>query len=346
MQNTSNDNNVNTNKPLEIDYGLCKVASLNLLNYACPPACYYQLEENYSALEWQQKSDWLDSLLKQIKPDIIAFQEVFTANSLKELTCENGLPHFATIEDATPCKDSEFVLIKPVVAVASHFPILKLETVVIDPKLLTHLKLPLDFEFSRKPLKAHINIPHMGTIRLYIVHLKSKRHTNMVNYTQEIQPDNETYQYKVKSSIGKSHSKMQRCLEGLFVYHDLILEQAKHPLPTLIMGDFNDSLHDTDLEFLINNDKAENLDRTLDLYDARELSCEDIKRSPTLYFEGEGKVIDYILVSNELNTNNKDAVIKELKFETLDKHIKPEHNICHKNTSDHACIYIEFSFPI
>jgi endonuclease/exonuclease/phosphatase family metal-dependent hydrolase len=220
-----------------------KIATLNLLNYACPPFSYYQLDENYSASQWQTKNAWLKQTLLNMSADIIAFQEVFSFDALSEFTASLGYQYICKVDDATKSKNCEFTYIAPVVALASKYPISQVEAVSPDIVLLKHLGLPEDFTFSRKPIKAIIVLPYLGDVRLYVLHLKSKRATNLTDLANNKIPDNDLYGAALTDTVGRFVSQEQRCLEGMLIFHDALYEQANNPLPSIILGDFNDELH-------------------------------------------------------------------------------------------------------
>ena len=128
---------------------------------------YYQLDENYTAEQWEQKNNWLKQLITQMSSDVIAFQEVFSFDSLTNLTSNLGYPYICKVDEPLMKKDCEFTFITPVVALASKYPISQVQAVSPDTALLKHLGLPVDFSFSRKPIRALIELPKVGFIRIY-----------------------------------------------------------------------------------------------------------------------------------------------------------------------------------
>lgn len=322
-----------------------KIATLNLLNYACPPYSYYQLDENYSATQWQAKNAWLKAQLLHISADVIAFQEVFSFDALTEFTASLGYQHICKVDDATKAKNCEFTYIAPVVALASKYPIIQVEAVSPDITLLKHLGLPEDFSFSRKPIKALIKLPNLGCIRIYVLHLKSKRATNLTDFANNKIPENDFYGEALTDTVGRFVSQEQRCLEGMLIFHDALHEQANNPLPSIILGDFNDELHTSALSVIFDSSEDNPKTTHLNFNDAFDISSNpDTSEKPfTLFYEGNGKVLDYILVSNEFNPAIKDSKINKLSYYTLNQHIQTTPLDKHKTNSDHAFIYIQFS---
>lgn len=320
------------------------IATLNLLNYACPPFSFYQLNENYTASQWQDKNIWLKHQISQISADIIAFQEVFSFDALSKLTSEMGYPYICKVDDAHFTKNCEFTYSAPIVALCAKYPIKNIQAVLPDPQFLKHLGLPEDFSFSRKPIKAIIELPDYSDLRIYVVHLKSKRATNLDAFAHIKRPNDNTYSETLTDTIGSFISQQQRCLEGMLVFHDALYEQASSPLPSVILGDFNDELHTSALSVIFDNGNAAKHNNALNFIDAFEISNNKQSHKPfTLFYDGKGKVLDYILISNELNPHNVKSKVNALNFFTLDKHLSPDYANTDISISDHASIYIQFS---
>jgi endonuclease/exonuclease/phosphatase family metal-dependent hydrolase len=149
-----------------------RVATLNLLNFAAPPLACYEWDNIYTEAQWQQKTNWLKNLLQQQQPDVLALQEVFSVDALQQLLSPLGYHWFATVE--TPVLVDDHVFTKPVVAIASRYPILSTETIPASPAALQQLGLA-SFQFSRCPLLVQIQTPQFGPLFVATVHLKSRR---------------------------------------------------------------------------------------------------------------------------------------------------------------------------
>jgi len=322
-----------------------KIATLNLLNYASPPYSYYQLDENYNAAQWQTKNMWLKEQLTKMSADVIGFQEVFSFDALAELTSSLGYHYISKVDDPSMAKNCEFTYITPIVALASKFPITQVQAVSPDIQLLKYLGLPESFSFSRKPIKALVDLPNLGFIRIYVLHLKSKRATNLNDFANKKIPSNELYSEALTDTVGRFVSQEQRCLEGMLIFHDALQDQVTHPLPSIIVGDFNDELHTSALSVIFDSSKDNSKTDHLNFNDAFDISMnmQNEEKPFTLFYEGKGKILDYILVSNEFNPKNEKPSINDLTYHTLDKHIQLIPLDKHKTNSDHACVYIQFS---
>ena len=80
-----------------------------MFNYLEPPNACYEFERIYSAPQWAKKQNWITDYLAEYQPDIIGFQEVFSAESLKELVAAQGYDYFAVVD--TPQVIDDFIYI-------------------------------------------------------------------------------------------------------------------------------------------------------------------------------------------------------------------------------------------
>ncbi len=150
-----------------------KIATFNLFNFIAPPDAFYEFDNIYTQEQWQKKLNWISKYIDEHQPDVIGFQEVFTPSALKDLCSQSGLLHFAVLD--TPHVVDDFIYSKPVVALASRFPILESSSVTADHEMVSMMGLNEGFDFSRKPLRATIELPKIGKADCYVVHFKSKR---------------------------------------------------------------------------------------------------------------------------------------------------------------------------
>ena len=97
-----------------------RIATLNLLNFAAPPLASYEWDNIYTAAQWQQKTNWLRTLLQQQQPDVLALQEVFSLEALRGLLTPLGYAHLAAVETAELV--DQHVFTRPIVAIASRYP--------------------------------------------------------------------------------------------------------------------------------------------------------------------------------------------------------------------------------
>ncbi|QYX63848.1 endonuclease/exonuclease/phosphatase family protein [Shewanella putrefaciens] len=241
-----------------------KIASINLFNFIEPPLAYYDFENIYSHGQWQKKCQWLSEFLTHRQPDIVGFQEVFSPEPLKRIASEQGLAHFAIVDE--PTLISDYIYRSPVVALASRYPIVEISSVEPDARLVAAMGLSSEFAFSRKVLRATIEVPHIGKCDFYVVHFKSKR-AGLALEPKLIEPklsehqpfenqplgfDNSAPAASIKlhsetqllteQALGRWASTMQRGAEAALLFNGILVRRQASKYPVIVMGDFNDSL--------------------------------------------------------------------------------------------------------
>ena len=241
-----------------------KIASINLFNFIEPPLAYYDFENIYSHGQWQKKCQWLSEFLAHRQPDIVGFQEVFSPEPLKRIASVQGLAHFAVVDE--PTLISDYIYRSPVVALASRYPIVEISSVEPDARLVAAMGLSSEFAFSRKVLRATVEVPHIGKCDFYVVHFKSKRaglalepklfeHQPLEPKRFENQPlgfDNSApaasmklhseTQLLTEQALGRWASTMQRGAEAALLFNGILVRRQASKYPVIVMGDFNDSL--------------------------------------------------------------------------------------------------------
>jgi endonuclease/exonuclease/phosphatase family metal-dependent hydrolase len=317
-----------------------KIATFNLFNYLEPPNAFYDFERIYSAEQWQKKQRWISQYLHEYQPDIIGFQEVFSTESLKTLVIAQGYPYFEVVDQ--PHIIDDFIYQRPVVAIASRYPIVDINTVKPNTELAQTLGLANDFAFSRKVLRATIDAPHIGHCDCYVVHFKSKRSMIELDEHDKNRSAEKTIIESLKSQVaGGWGSTIQRGSEATLLMIDMIERREATGNPMVLMGDFNNTLADGVLNHLLTNTLrfVSSIDRDAylakyclkdawDLFqmaitnEADETNQEIPKtRTPTHYFGGGGSVLDYILLSCEFDASYHDSLYQTSDYHTYDRHL-------------------------
>lgn len=333
-----------------------KICTLNLFNYIAPPNAFYESENIYSEKQWQKKNSWITKQLSALQPDIIGFQEVFSPKELNALAIQNNLPHFATVSE--PGIRADYVYDKPVVALASKFPIVSVEAVSNTDSVLKNLSLRPDFSFSRSPLRAEIDVDGIGRILVYVVHLKSQRSQleSTLNEAEDTLTD-------ISSSMlaqvhGRWAATIQRGTEAALVYQDIVNEMCKRQRPVIVMGDLNDPIESHAIQPLLggaNIDKLENkyisnmtisqqrAIQRFSMYDAFSLQdfIKSTDRKPTHYFANRGNVLDYILLSKDFDINYDQSLASVSNYHVNDKHLVNPKYEDDAECSDHAPVMVE-----
>lgn len=229
-----------------------KIATFNLFNYLEPPNAFYEFERIYSAEQWAKKQKWVAEYLREFQPDIIGFQEVFSADSLKELAAAQGYAYFEVIDQ--PDVIDDFIYRSPVVAIASRYPIAEVAAVEANTELAQTLGLANDFSFSRKVIRATVELPHLGNCDCYVVHFKSKRPMIEIEEKNNSWSPEKTIIESLKANVaGGWGSTIQRGSEATLLMIDMIQRREVTGNPMVLMGDFNNTLADGVLSHLLTN---------------------------------------------------------------------------------------------
>lgn len=328
-----------------------KIATFNLFNYLEPPFAYYDFERIYSAEQWSKKQRWITDYLDEFAPDVIGFQEVFSPESLRELVLKAGYQYFAVVDQAEVIDD--FICRSPVVAIASRYPIKCVEAVQADSELAMSIGLQAGFSFSRKVLRATIDLPHIGDCDCYVVHFKSKRPMLEFDRNEALSAEKNIIE-KLKAQVaGGWGSTIQRGSEAALLLVAMINRREKTGLPMILMGDFNNTLADGVLTHLITDSlrfvpKYDSeaflanylLKDSWDLYQATDNDTENLTRKPTHYFGESSSVLDYILLSSEFDAGCQSSLFEISEYHTYDRHlINPIFDRDGEST-DHGIVHI------
>ncbi|PMJ92913.1 endonuclease/exonuclease/phosphatase family protein [Vibrio sp. 10N.261.55.A7] len=331
-----------------------KICTINLFNYVAPPDAFYDFANIYTQHEWQLKTQWLTRTIEKIAPDVIGFQEVFSIDDLKSTLSQLGYPYFATVEK--PEVEQGYIYSNPVVAIASRYPIT--DTYPIDTQSAIASHTP-EFEFSRQPIHAVIDIPVLGLTDIYVVHFKSQRPSQLETKATphssktDAEPLNSepplTDRWLAENQ-GKWLSTIQRGMEAHVLHQHLIDTKQKHLRPCVMMGDFNQSLASNEFHCLTSKQLFRDVSSRTELsewhlHNSRDLSVEQNENNtkPTYYVGATGKELDYILLSSEFSSysSHTHAIVNHYVVE--DSHlVNPRFGIDHVST-DHGIVIVDIS---
>jgi endonuclease/exonuclease/phosphatase family metal-dependent hydrolase len=314
-----------------------KLGTFNLFQFVEPPYSWYTKKEKFNTKEWLEKATWIKSQIKTMDCDIIGFQEVFSRDALKTLVKELGFNYFETVDTAKRHKNT---FVSTTVAIASKYPITKIQKVKINIPSVKKHNFTAHFSFARVPIKATITLPNKTEVLVYVSHLKSNR-LNEFEYIFN-REHNLSYKKEVVSKALKgtsSTSLEQRLCEASSLFFNMKRVKNK---PIVLLCDFNDKEFSLTIDALSNHkyhdDKSE---ENLLLYDAYYQHTEIIdnphpeakepERKASSYFLGKGNVLDYIFISHHFNVSN---------YAVLDEHLH-EHGNNLLLRSDHAQVVCE-----
>ncbi|NTU37945.1 endonuclease/exonuclease/phosphatase family protein [Vibrio diabolicus] len=297
----------------------------NLFNFVAPPDAYYDFENIYSLEQWQDKLAWTQRQVEKLEGDVIGLQEVFSIEKTQAFFSTIGYPYFATVD--TPHVEDEYIYSSPVVAIASRFPIEKVQAVEFDLATLEPFGVNIAPEFSRKPIYAQVIHPVLGHIAVYVTHLKSQRPADSE------QPETSS------TIIGRWLSTQQRGWEAAMLRVAMQKRYRKEPMPTVLMGDMNQPITPTSVNSALVSNAGDSVTE-LQLKDGWSLQSDALKdeRPATHYHFSTGNVLDYILLSQEFDTLSDISVAEVVDYQVSNQHLINPIYDRDKNASDHAFV--------
>ncbi|GGI71053.1 endonuclease/exonuclease/phosphatase family protein [Shewanella gelidii] len=333
--------------------GAIKIATLNLFNYLEPPGAYYDFQNIYSQEQWLKKQAWIANYLNLYQPDMIGFQEVFSSKSLQALCLAQGYSYFSVLDE--PEVEDEFIYRKPVVAIASRFPIVASKCLQAEPSHVELLGLHPDFDYSRAPLCATVSLPIVGEVDCYVVHFKSKRpqldtHSALQQNKSLLSGEEASIRYH-QEVLGRWGASMRRGSEAALIYSEIIQQRQMTGRPFLLLGDFNDEMNSDVLSALSHQySRVQQLSSkvlalyalkdSFSLYQTTDHCSEAVQRQPTHYYGANGSVLDYIMCSCEFDAGYDQSIFEVSDYHSHDSHLlRPEYAV-DSHSSDHAPVMI------
>ncbi|TOH05149.1 endonuclease [Vibrio parahaemolyticus] len=297
----------------------------NLFNFVAPPNAYYDFENIYSQEQWRDKLAWTQNQLEKLEPDIIGLQEVFSIEETRAYFLSLGFPYFTTVD--TPKIEDEYIYSRPVVAIASRFPIEDVKRVEFDSNSLTPFGVNEAPDFSRKPIYAQVVHPVLGHIAIYVTHLKSQRPA-----------DTETPELSSRV-MARWLSTQQRGWEAAMLRDAMQAQYRAHPIPTVLMGDMNQPISKESVNNVLTKTFSDSVTE-LQLKDGWNLQTGSSLevRPATHYHFSTGNVLDYILLSQEFDTHSDVSVAEVIDYQVLEQHLINPSYEKDKNASDHAFV--------
>lgn len=338
-----------------------RVATFNLYQYLAPPYYWYEktARNTYSAEAWKAKRKWITAQLGVLDADVVGFQEVFSADDLESLVKKAGYPYFAVLPGDVRAEDDEQIHLAPRVAIASRFAFISVLPVEADNGIATELGFDQTFKFSRTPLAVTLAVKGLGTVRVIAAHLKSKRPvTDDITYKKRTPWKERVLDTMKRQSAGQIVSLHQRGSEATLLYQSVVDHLVAEPaVPTIVIGDLNDSAESIVFEslvmqkriFRIGDDKRDKwppgIDARIHSYRLTDAFREapDYKtriRPHTHVHFGSPGTLDYILFTNHFNRRNPEHVGKVTAFEVINEHLGPD-GVGQGRQSDHGQVVVE-----
>ena len=307
-------------------------ATANLFNFVAPPNAFYDFENIYETQAWAEKCRWTKEKLTLLDADIVGLQEVFSIEAARQMMADLGYGYFAVVD--TPHIEQEYIYSQPVVAVASRYPITRYEAVMPPSALMESYDVPFP-DFSRQPISAVVSVPNIGEIAVYVCHLKSQRATESASGESE------------HPLLGRWLSHQQRGWEAVMLRIAMENAYRSHPVPTVLMGDMNQSLDSVLTGQLTLNTSSGSATLTLeDSWSLYQTNDKAKDRAATHYHFATGNVLDYLLLSQEFQAHSPYSLADVVGYQVLDQHLINPSFAQDSQASDHAFVSVTVSFVL
>ncbi|MCC0036606.1 MAG: endonuclease/exonuclease/phosphatase family protein [Hoeflea sp.] len=331
-----------------------KVATFNLYHFAAPGIFWHErkLSATYSESQWADKKAWIAGLVARMDADVIGFQEVVSHEELAALMAQSGYPHFFSTGHPMFDPDDPAVYVNATVAIASRHPFVSVHPLSGVAGLPDDTVIDADFNFSRTPVDAVIDLPGIGQTRIFVCHFKSQgafvdddEIDALADWDAKIRT---TYMERATAGVNQV---AKRAAEAGAIYR--LFRQtidADPDAPVILLGDLNEAPGSHTISILTQADRvwswgsvAANaipeeftyLKHVYKLYDSFNLVVmQGLSRPNTHGGIVSGSVLDYCVVSNGLNPKNPRRRGAVIKIEVFDEHF--EIGPSKDRASDHA----------
>lgn len=317
-----------------------KLATFNTLNLAPPGYTYYEGQAPYTADEFNLKSRWMANQLDRMNADVVALQEVWSLDSLKQVLALTHHYRDAAVV-AAPLADTGTSLL-PRLALVSKIALAgSLESITELPREC-HVTLPggaTHTTFSRPLLRAQLKA-NGHTVTLFVCHLKSKRPDFL---------DGEDGDDPSVRAIAELRSLIRRGAEAAALRRMLIDVGYRTRAPMMVLGDFNDTLQSATTQ-LVAATSWKRMDRPLRdvmLFDAYEIQIERKGRRDVTFthvHQGAPETIDHILVSEEFLPESKNCIGRAVRVEYYNDHLNDREQPFANIYSDHGQVVATIEF--
>jgi hypothetical protein len=264
------------------------ISSFNVKNLIEAESEYYRFQ-TYTEEEHAWKEDWLADQLLTLNSDIVCFQEIFSAKSLKDVIDETNKRGAASNADVIPSKDKRYrkrAIFKklgfdlydkkhmffapnihdgepghrrPGLAIVSRFGF------VGTPEIIQVLDEPMVVRFpelgggdagdftltrtSRPIIRARIPVGDK-VVTVFNTHLKSKLGEYLTPKGAPFSPEADLTNYDpVGRAMGSLRATVRRMAEAM-VLRKLIVTELDAGNPVMVLGDYNDGEHAVSSEII------------------------------------------------------------------------------------------------
>jgi predicted extracellular nuclease len=337
------------NPPSPPRYATLMMATANLLNLALPGRDFYAGQQPYSQTEYQRKTRWLGERFKALNADVLAVQEVWDEEALREAVQRSGLKYgFVRVPGAENGPGLAGAQGTPRVGFVTRLQVDSVESlgdfpeaaVVSIPGLGAHDR------FERPPLLLTLRMKHGQPVGVITAHLKSKRPKFLKDDAgnQVEDPDDPAVQ-----AVASMRSLLMRAGEALALRLKVVELLHRTDLPLIVMGDLNDSPHSVTTQLIAATSQTayDRSARDNALFSAWDQQGEAALRRDVAYshiHQGYPEVLDQMLVSEEFVATSRASIGDVRRVEVFNDHLFEGRD---RSKSDHGFVraLLRLRFP-
>lgn len=329
------------------------VATFNLLNLNEPNLPIYKDADGWSQEQYDRKIAWTAHQINLLNADVMAFQELWHADSLTRAFSESSMADGYQLLTPTDATGKKIIC---AAAVRREIPVESVEWIEDFPEGLVLRSGGGDAQtpaidvaikgFSRPVLHARLKLhPNESLVHLYVCHLKSKGSTELFRepwYEKEVHGMHHT-------ALGAAVSTIRRTAEAAAMRVILNLVMKNTDEPVIVMGDINDGQNSNTQNILTEQpgylfgDSRGGGDTTL--YSAQIMQEFRDTRDVfyTYSYKGMKESLDHILFSQEFyDQSKKRRWMFDGLFVNNDHLNQDNHN--ESGTNDHGIVKASFIY--
>lgn len=310
-------------------------ASMNLLNLALPGQVFYDNQAPYTRDEFERKADWLGAQLRRLNGDVVAVQEVWHQDALRQVVAASGLRYPQVLAPGTEAG----VTGTPRVGLVTRLELLQIHSIADFPAghAVDVPEIGVHDGFERPVLHAELQPRHGPRLHVLVVHLKSKRPKFIQDAAGNPLEDRDDPRIQARASL---RSLLMRASEAAALRSLVVsvLEHTREPL--LLLGDMNDGPRSVTTQ-MVAATQAVAYDRGA--LDTALFHAVDVQTGAMLprdlgyshIHQGVPDVLDQIWVSEEWVAASKFAQGEVLRVEYFNDHLNEGRD---RSRSDHGFV--------
>lgn len=312
----------------------------NVLNLALPERVFYDADQVYSMPFYQNKVNWLAHYFGILRPDLIAVQEVWDEQALRDVMHKTGLHHYQVmVPGAENDQNRSGAQGTPCVGFVSRLKLLNLQRFERLPTgCEVHLpEIGLHEHFSRAPLLGLFETPRGQPFYVLTAHLKSQRPKFAEDAAGQLIEDPRDPKVRARA---KMRSLCLRAAEAAALRSIVIDVLRGTQVPLVLMGDLNDGAHSVTTQLIADTSEVmyDRSARDVVLFNASEHQQGQALKRDVAYshvFQGYPEVLDHVLVSEEFLPESRYSLGQVLRVDYFNDHLKLERD---RSFSDHGFV--------